>query len=140
MNSPSLSCANDSRSLLYSCRIFSLRRIEIWYDAFPISVMADSTAYLISLALISAVLEFSFSKRLVSGPTASSVRAWRQAKGLSLTFVLFEHCAAITGSRDGVLVTATFGSTKASQLTPVGILQRHEASLQVILRLWSHIN
>ena len=48
----------------------------------------------------------------MSGQTALSINAWRRAKSLSLTFVLFEHCTAMTGSRDRVLVTATFGSAK----------------------------
>ena len=46
----------------------------------------------------------------VRGLTESNVSAWRRAKTLLFAFLLFEHCAAITRSRDGVLVTATFGS------------------------------
>ena len=45
-------------------------------------------------------------------PTALSVSTWRQAKALPLTFVLFEHCATITGSKNEVFSNCYLYSVK----------------------------
>ena len=70
MKVASLFFAKESKSLLYSSSSFCLRRPDIWEDALPRRVTADSTAYQASSAEISFSLELNFSNKSVRGQMA----------------------------------------------------------------------
>ena len=122
-----LSTKQMSRALylLYSSSTLWRCNIDMWANALPRRVIADSTPSLVCSLEICMPSLLSISSSSDWGLRVSEFSTWILARAWSLLLVVFQHCALIILSSFRVFISDTFGSTKESASRHHSLLSIH---------------